>query len=1334
MRKLWDGPNELKEKCGWYFLLNKSVNVKLEEILNIKGELTNEITAKDINNKDSIYKILVIYLTKVLTAQNSKNNFTKLYLAYLYARKIKFYGFALRFIHELELNGSWLIQLNCELLRNEIESSIQAEYGATDDDSLSILSYLNTYDQLFSLKDEMLKQAEHQIKCYQEIVTESPDLTQIYEDSQKASKLQLKINSHMQKLCRTLPQSYYEHLRLFAEYSLRVNYSLDGFTDYKKMYAMKYERYYKFIKDDDLNMKTFYDPRNVLMVLSGRKGEVGKIAYLSKNGSQLFGGNANSYIGSDVSLFVPVSCANSVANLWKNASEKGDRKNCAYAGQPFLWHKDGYLVLTNAYMCIHPYMGQGLYFGLVMRPVENSNVETLFIKENGEIECATRKAAEKLGLLKPRGAGVARDVPYLKDLCEEFGKANKAFNTIEYMRQNGAENDEMKGDDQVSELTTKKQKSLYSPRKGEENRLTDLEEAKELHQAFSVGKELIITPFQQKNKLDVGIKPRKYLYNCKLVQFPFGGGDYYKMALLEEIPFDMRQRRQKNGVETEKSTEVSSNNVKVERKRTSFEKHFPGIPGPVGTSERNNSEEFQFENEKKDGWINFLSLGISQNDNEKEPTVTVTSANRARENNFTTTENLCQYPMTSATGRPLITLASHRSQLLVNSHQDKARRQSERSFTKISEEVDETPKAARQTNEEDRVKIMMNEVARSINSSKLSKSSQQRKLSMAYKSALDTRFYPRLFEISFLLFYGMIAILYVSQILLHIKVDETVENITQRKEILENAQLSNFFLVNAAGIYRVLSDAISGQFSAVELGMLGYIGVGFRFVALEFLHQLNNVNQDLLVATEILNEENMNRVFSSDIKIYDQPFDSADQTYLKMDIFSGMTRIFSVGNELLAMDKLTTPENLHKFGFIYRNALNDLFVRNQIVSEIFLQSVKDSRSYIENLATMASIITIVFLFIVTMTIILLIWKQYQEEKNFMIAITRLNGQKIKELCHSINDFKRTLNSQREMFNNENGLEDEFKRVLQTDKYEVKRESGKNPKTRGITLKYFYHKLKISLVFFAVTGVSIYFLETTKSCLRSLDYWQTQDYFAKYTRTRGYLAQVISQELLSAPLNATIENIPLEDHLKSSIKEIANLRVLASTAFTNEDGTYDFVVQQILYEEGCSFIDAQYGAFCNSMIQQGLRTGFIYMLNALEDLVTRRLERYQNSDKSPAALRDIKAMDLQLSIFMIIVVSEEAKRIEEVLNEKYETVREQTDSQRNGLMAVFSVVILLLAIGVWIFVLKRLRTCYNNFKNVLRTLPVGLVLSSFGLKSFLLKSSKGSLDFVKNQIQ
>jgi len=53
----------------------------------------------------------------------------------------------------------------------------------------------------------------------------------------------------------------------------------------------------------------------------------------------------------------------------------------------------------------------------------------------------------------------------------------------------------------------------------------------------------------------------------------------------------------------------------------------------------------------------------------------------------------------------------------------------------------------------------------------------------------------------------------------------------------------------------------------------------------------------------------------------------------------------------------------------------------------------------------------------------------------------------------------------------------------TNKYETKKELSKTPKEKGINVKYLLHIVKVTLIFFVIVGMTVYFLLTLESCLK-----------------------------------------------------------------------------------------------------------------------------------------------------------------------------------------------------------------------------------------------------------
>jgi len=400
VRKAWDGQNKAKKILQSTYLWGKSVNSRIKDILKINSEFEAANTL-DLASKASTNQMLLNYLER-LTSKYPKDSFLKLYLAYFYAKKLKYFGIAMRIITELRHCGSHKTSLSAGILISEIQREIRLA-STRKEDELDSLTYIKCKADLAGLKTKMLQQADLQITIYQEIMEDIPDLAKIFKDSQKLSHIQNKIEHRVRNLfTSTFQDTYLEPAIVCSEYYLLCNFSVTDSAKHKKWFFRQSERYEKALKDDHLIPENIYDNRNILVTISGKKSEVGKIVYMSRSAIEILGGDLNTYLGKHIAEIMPPSIQTFMRTFWKTAAEKGDRASCEYKDTIFFYNKDGHMIRANQWISIHPYLTGGFYFNMVLRPIVSSTFEHMIVRENGEIECASKKLSEKLNLSKQK--------------------------------------------------------------------------------------------------------------------------------------------------------------------------------------------------------------------------------------------------------------------------------------------------------------------------------------------------------------------------------------------------------------------------------------------------------------------------------------------------------------------------------------------------------------------------------------------------------------------------------------------------------------------------------------------------------------------------------------------------------------------------------------------------------------------------------------------------------------------------------------------------------------------------------------------------------------------
>jgi len=1355
VRKLWNGLNDANEKNEWYILLSKSLNSNAKKTLSINPEFPSDI-ALDINSKQSARRMFLHYLENLIS-KYPKNSFLKLYLAYFSARKLKQYGNAIKLVNEIQQTASYRVGLSASILIFEIQNLIKKQYDANEDD-MNIFSFTKSQSDMADIKDIMLKQADIQIKLYHGILEEIPDLSKVFNLAQDVTAFQTKMAKKINTFLNTVPDSFLDPVLLCGQYYLLLNHSMTDYNNFTKLYSKKYEKYAKFFKYDKLTPENFYQDTNAFFILSGQKADSGKIVYCSRSTEGLLGGDPRLYLGTNISVIMPPSLQTHYGLLFRSTTEGTEKSIFNKVTRHYVFHKDGYMVEVESFLSLHPFLAHGFYYTLVIRPVPTTR-DLLLVHENGDIECGTKKISAKLGLANSTlNSNVERI--NIRTVSEELGKANEAFNIMAYIEEEEHRNAALLSEHNTgvsSEGTGRRKDKPFARSKKTSAKRTDvsrhtntgppasemmLETAQEIYKNYTSesGVEIFAQAVRRREgKGGYQTSQTKFSYTCLVSNIAFGDL-HMKLFNLEENSrqenfFELADMEAENGTTTLKVEIDTATDQDQMIRMSDFRED--------QISERiDNSGFFKSEDEKEKGWIdlNLLRSEIQ--------TTTQIYTQMDPYSNYRQTTNP-DYLLTQTQGEggnllsplrsPLASpLASPTGPLIKRNETTKSKQTTIIPLNVASK----TTASANDKNKFNGVKTTEKNViipAGSITGSQWSKTSQQRKISSAYKKALAIKYYPKSFTPICLAFYAILAVIFATQVSLKVTIDNNVEELETKKEILSHAQLSNYYLVQVEAAFRLIESIESGRLLPAELGLFGYLGTALVGFCSTILASLSVSNADLVQNTDSLSDANRNVLFEADVKIYDNYFDDSDQTYTSLSNFEGTNRIIESGLEAIALQSTSITESLAKFPFIYRNSLNDLLVKNEDISDIFSASLESQRQRITDVVTQYLIITLTVLTVLLVAFCVVIWKQYSLEKSYMHAIIKLNNKRIQDLLNCIQAFIKVIETEKpyDQVYNESFTLNKIKSKDGTtlNKFGANREHNKTPTYMGMTLKYFIYNATLFAFIMILAGLVIWNTLQNKTSLSFFESTQAQVYFFDHLRSRSYLAQVTSIELLNTQGLATVENVPVEEKLQLCIEEVSTMRIKASTIFLTDSSTDTDAVKEFLFDDGCSseYVTANAGPYCSLVAAQGTRTGLIYMLSTLEDSLTSRLTQFQNSDGSSAAARDIEASDYQFLTALILTISYQCAYASELINASFELSLNDAQHSRTVVLIIFSIGLAILCILMWYFVLVKIKEASNRFKNVLRTLPANLVLSSFILKSFLIKSSAGALDFVKNEL-
>jgi len=433
-----------------------------------------------------------------------KDPLIKLYLAKQWFKRFGIISKALKMVGDIQ-NKPWSKEYTSYLL---LISRIQTMYFSKEKGQESLFNfveYMENQKLLSELKSEMVKQAQLKVNVCKNILSEVPDLGEIFENAQVISKLKKTTQKKIDRLMETSPDYYVSYLLLCSKYYLMLEYSSNKSQKYQEIYAQRVLRYEKYFSSSSIMKENVYQDVNAFFILRGeQKTENGIIKYCSKSVEILCGGDRQSYISSHISILFMPSMQSFYRDFFQSILDKGDMSLLQNVQRAFLHNKKGYMFEANFYLWIHPYITESLCLDLLMRPVKSQN-EYLLIKTNGDIEGATERVSKDLRISPMILKSSSSSAVSIKLLSEELFDANQAFNTVGRV--------EMKKEN-------KNQQEFRARRRGKRITQTPDEDsvayvqALELFSSFSTGKEVMMFPLES-GKL--GIK-----YHCQIVKISTG--------------------------------------------------------------------------------------------------------------------------------------------------------------------------------------------------------------------------------------------------------------------------------------------------------------------------------------------------------------------------------------------------------------------------------------------------------------------------------------------------------------------------------------------------------------------------------------------------------------------------------------------------------------------------------------------------------------------------------------------------------------------------------------------------------------------------------------------
>jgi len=1245
------------EKYDKHLLSNETLNANLKEILKLGPdfEIENAIGPLDINDKPTANQLFLHYLAK-LALQHPKNRSIQLYSAYFNVKTLGLYNEAVRVGLSLKDDNFSNVHLSVALLLLFIQYKLEKKYsGPLLEDQLDLTDFATSQGLLANLKLQMIKQAQLQIEICEETIKDTPNLAHISIASQKFANCQKKTKKLCNYLMKTTPDHFLEPPVLCSGYYLTLNHSLHEFDKYYEVFIQRRNKSERYFQEDKLTKQNQCQDNTGFAIISGQKADAGTIVFMNKAMEPIFGCPAQSATGTHAATrAVPCFRAEHL-NFYKSLTEKGAEENLGTVTDGFAYHQDGYAIPLSYYVNIHPFITQGFYFFIIMRPVR-AEKDYIFLLENGDIDCSTKNVGEKLGILPTYKDSSSKPSFNVRNISDQLSIINEAFNIIAFPDRNSK-----------SETTIEKAQAIYS--------------------AYSQGQDITFTPITNKNLT--------YSYHCKIINQPVGSQHLVKILVLQENKQEYKIKTNPNELTLKSNTNFDTKEITTDLREDSAE----------------------IEDEKQQGWIDFEPL--TSNPNLSPQKYSLLSPRSPRDLLLSTEAN-----------RQLLT--SSRTQQDDNNAVTSLQQLENKNIFDFSDTTNDPPPLPKTKN----VLRLLKPTA-SLKSSSLSKLAQQKRISKLFHAALDRKTFPKLYLLLRLLTVALFLALIISEIALRKSVDNNTDNLKVKKDILREVQLRSYKILIIQTNIRVIWDGFKGKVNAGAYGGLAFLFPSYKYSTQKSLVELAQSNQYLLGNTSKLDYDMKEFLFRGDVKIYENYFDQSPDVYEMMDSFQATNRIIETGLYVVNTSRPITNDSAGRINFLLRNGLNELVLKNEAISDLFSDSLDAQREDIESSINSYLIALITVTVVISALFAFILWKQYVKKQVNLTAFCRLNHSRISFVLKNIKGFKEIIetdNTLQVKFICERAINKPFEANSHRDT--VKNEFKKVPNTKGITKKYFSLFMKLMFFMVCVIGIIVGSATVSRTSIHSLQNKQTQIFFADQVEVNIRLGLAASYELLSTNNTSKMRNMAPLEELEKLTSDFTDLRLLAYKLFLQNDDedASSTTIKSILIGDLCVVLENAFFAFsCNVLKKNGIKTGLIYLLSNLEDLLADKQNQYLASDKSAASLKAIEARNLDVITANYILASAGSQFLSDIVDERFEN--ELKDARQLRTLNIYLVVICLVILScfMWFVILKNIKNSINHFNNILRVLPGDLVLSSFLLKTFLMKNCPSLLDPIRNDI-
>ena len=1266
-------PGRYTEKYNWIYLLNTTLRINIKSVFGVQFEPSSTDNAIEMKKEDM--EVIFIQYLENLSTQFPGSSLVKLHLAQIYSKRPELYSKLLKIVKSISRTWWSTNHVTSSLLLYKAEDKIIKINHSNSHLNLDLLTFIRNKVFVNDIKSEILKQIELKIKVCNNIIQPTSDIGEIYNSAQLIYESRKLLLNRFNLLTRTMPESFLEPLLLYAEYHLALNNSVEDYIKYKNLYAQKYSRHAKNFDDLILTENNLYRDTNALLILSAQGADHGQIKYANKAIQAICGDSQSSYIGKHFSSIFPKSLQDFYTQMFRQIFEVSKSHLVNKRIRTYLSHKAGYLVEVDCYVKIHPYITENLYLSMIIRPVPPVD-EYMIVKENGDIDEATKRVSEIFGIRKSNQS--SRQVTNVKQITNELDKMNKAYNMMINKAKNsdklskiqspGDLNKDFLSEDTNNTFTFRKASEILSP-----GILGDV-----LQYETALNKSVFIT-----DRLNCS-----FFFTVSILKYGSTLTKLVNITLLGSGQTDM-------GSESSASYRFRENKLKR------------------GLSTKREINEVVQELAKEED----LSLTQSENikssldPNDVQPIPYLRNADG---------QNLNGMPSSPGYSQSRVKLLSSPNTMTT------------RTLRFTAEETQRGPRPPQA--EMELVKAGLDRIVKDeINSSLLItnpsvQSPGSNGVYRAFQAAVSEKSSPRLFNVLCFVFYAVVLATLFCQVSLKVVSDQTMAALVLKGDLLSHIQFRTYYasavMLDVQAITVITAPELA-EINAITLTLGALDLKTVKGLMKNYLSMMIFHNNEIIRDVELLDEVAKRNVYSQNVYIYGSCMNASGPVTIVTN-FEAVNQIINAVYTVSGLTNFSTPEAQSARDFLRKNLVNDFFTKTTDMTNFFIDLVKAERAHLENMMSICLMVPIFLLLGIVLVLTFIIWSQYTQATKNMSAFIRVDSRSVNALLNNIKHFKKCLT-----------YEDDFSSKNQEDMHSKLNGSVKGEDASGqykkrnakvmiysqFRVRYYKYVTRIILLVSILVCVTVWNYASAHRSIKVIYRRQNQLQFVNFVSIIAagatYTNMFISNDTIY------IDDNPPSITFAKRIDQLKYIITQAPSILSEEDNTYDPAIKVILFGKyQCEGLDGIFDFYCRKMLNRGQRPDLMSAVTLYENLLTNVLTLFRTGDKRFIANLTITATlkySGETTPVMDTILGETQKIAQIVSSNLTQSISGAHDN-RTMILCIFSVLLVITSILIWFQILMKIREGNNDFKKVLQVFPVDLILSSSLLKDFLKRTS------------